>query len=340
MTQENKDTCRILFQFRIPMEEFSILPSHFEIVVPQEDFFPADEFNRLLGEAEVLVSVFGQKVTRTMIDKAPKLKLIANYGVGYDNIDLAYATEKGIVVTNTPDPVTEPTAELAMGLMVSVARNISGFNRDLRLNKVPAWTVLNNLTTTLYGKTLGIVGMGAIGRSLARRALAFGMNIIYHNRKRLDISTEQKYQAAYTDLESLLRNADVVSLNVPATTETYHMIGVSEFKIMKSQAILINTARGAVVDQQALMSALKNREIAGAGLDVFEQEPAIPHELLNMSQVVLTPHVGSATREARSEMSSLVAAIITGFFAGEKNLPIVNKDVFQKPEFRGKTLQH
>lgn len=338
MANNNKNIRKILFQFRIPMEEFSILPADYEIMVPQEDFFPADEFHQLLGDAEVLVSVFGQKVTRQMIDNAPGLKLIANYGVGFDNIDIAYATEKGIVVTNTPDPVTEPTAELAMGLMITTARNIAGFNRDLRLNKVPAWTVLNNLTNTLYGKTLGIIGMGAIGRSLARRAIAFGMEIIYHNRKRLDESTELKYQAAYTDLETLLRNADVVSINVPSTPETHHLIGVSEFKIMKSQAILINTARGAVVDEQALIVALKNREIAAAGLDVFEREPAIPHELLDLPNVVVTPHVGSATREARSEMSSLVAAIITGFFAGERNLPIVNKEVLGKTEFRGKHL--
>lgn len=329
---------KILFQFRLPMDGFNDLPSDFELLIPEDDFFSQDEFKKLLPSCDVLVAVFGQKVTSEMMDLAPKLKLIANYGVGFDNIDTAYATQNGIMVTNTPNPVTEPTAELAMGLMLTLARNIAGFNQDLRLGKVPAWTVLNNLTTTLYGKTLGIIGMGAIGKSLARRANAFGMHIVYHNRSKLDITTEQKYQASYTDLETLLRNSDVVSVNVPRSPETHHLLGVSEFKIMKSRSILINTSRGSVIDELALIEALKNREIAGAALDVFENEPAIPDALLEMGNVLLTPHVGSATYETRAEMSRLVASIINSFFAGEMGIPIVNKNVLELPVFRAKTI--
>lgn len=327
---------KVLFQFKLPMNGFDELPSEYELLVPVDDTFAADEFLMHLSTAEVLVSVFGQKVTKEMMLQAPNLKLIANYGVGYDNIDMACATELGILVTNTPNPVTEPTAELAMGLMLAVARNIAGFNHDLRLGKVPRWTVLNNLTTTLCGKTLGIIGMGAIGRALARRALSFGMNIIYHNRSRLDVAVEQKFNAIYTDLETLLRNSDFVSLNVPGSTETHHMIGASEFKIMKPNAILINTARGIVIDEQALVKALINKEIAGVGLDVFENEPSIPEELLALPNVVVTPHVGSATHETRAEMSRLVASIITRFYSGVKSIPIVNKDVLLDNGFRGK----
>jgi len=329
---------KVLFQFKLPMDGFDELPSDYELFVPIEDTFPCDEFLKHLSTADVLVSVFGQKVTKEMMLQAPNLKLIANYGVGYDNIDIACATKLGILVTNTPNPVTEPTAELAMGLMLAVARNIAGFNHNLRVGKVPRWTVLNNLTTTLYGKTLGIIGMGAIGRALARRALSFGMNIIYHNRRRLDEMVEQRYSASYTDFETLLRNADVVSLNVPGSAETHHLIGASEFKIMKPNAILINTARGVVIDEQVLIKALNNKEIAGAGLDVFENEPSIPEELLKMSNVVVTPHVGSATHETRAEMSSLVASIITRFYSGEKSIPIVNIDVLSGDGFRGKNV--
>lgn len=329
---------KILFQFRLPMDGFSEMSSDYELLIPMNDVFIKDDFNKLLPDAAVLVGVFGQKVTREMIEMAPNLKLIANYGAGFDNIDVAFATEKGILITNTPNPVTEPTAELAMGLMVAVARNIAGFNIGLREARVPAWTVLNNMSTTLYGKTLGIVGMGAIGRSLARRAIAFGMNVIYHNRKRLDEVTEQKYNAGFADLETLLRNSDVVSLNVPGSTDTRHLIGISELKIMKPQAILINTARGSVIDEKALIEALRNKEIAGAGMDVFENEPSIPEALLHMSNVVVTPHVGSATNETRAEMSRLVSLIIKRFFAGEKNIPVVNKEVFDSPFFRAATL--
>ncbi len=329
---------KVLFQFKLPMDGFNKLPTNFELVIPDENTFSDENFETNLKNADALVSLFGQKVTPTMMDMAPKLKLIANYGVGYDNIEVNYATKKGILVTNTPDTVTEPTAELAMGLIVSLARNIALFNNNLRQKKIPEWTVLNNLSTTLYGKTLGIVGMGAIGKSLARRALSFGMNIIYHNRNRLDTNIEQKYNANYTNLESLLRSSDVVSINVPRTEDTFHLIGISEFKIMKPNAIFINTARGSIVDELALINALKNKEIAAAGLDVFENEPQIPSELLQMENVIVTPHVGSATYETRAEMSTVVASVIENFFDGNKSIPAVNTILFNLPVFRGKEL--
>lgn len=282
-----------------------------------------------LPDSDVVITVYGKAFDSEMIESASQLKLIANYGAGFDNIDIPVATKKGIVVTNTPDSVTEPTAELAMGLMVDVARRISEFDRGLRNKEISDWGVLDNLSTTLQGKTLGVIGMGAIGCSLSRRAVAFGMNIIYHNRNKLDGSTEKLYDAKYTDLQNLLRNADFVSLNMPLTPETRGLISNAELKLMKSSAFLINTARGPVLDQKALISALQNREIAGAALDVYENEPHVPEELLQLPNVVIVPHVGSATRETREIMSKQVVGIIQDFFQHMRGLPVVNPEVWK-----------
>jgi glyoxylate reductase len=325
---------KILFTHQLPFKPFSVLEELFEFIRPENPAFSRDELENLMPEADVVISVFGNPLNAGLINLGTSLKLIANYGAGVDNIDLSLATEKGIVVTNTPDSVTEPTAELAMGLMLDLARRISELDRGLRGNYISDWGVMQNLSTSLFGKTLGIIGMGAIGRSLAKRARAFGMDIIYHNRKKADPAVEEKLDARYTDLENLLRNSDFVSLNVPLTPDTKFLIGVSELKMMKPSAFLINTARGPVINQEALIEALKNKEIAGAALDVFEQEPEIPEQLLKMSNVVVTPHVGSATRETRETMSKQVAGIIKDFFDGMKGVPVVNPEVWDSAALR------
>ena len=224
---------KILFTHQLPFKPFEVLKEEFDFIWPDRAAFSYNELEALIPEAEVVISVFGNKFDTGLIKAGSNLKLIANYGVGVDNIDLAVASENGIVVTNTPDAVTEPTAELAMGLMVSVARRIAELDRGIRADLVPEWGVMNNLSTTLYGKTLGISGMGAIGRSLAKRARAFGMDVIYHNRNKVDESIEAKLEARYTGLDNLLRNSDFVSLNVPLTSDTNNLIGVSELKMMK-----------------------------------------------------------------------------------------------------------
>ncbi|WP_462317147.1 NAD(P)-dependent oxidoreductase [Marinilabilia sp.] len=325
---------KILFTHQLPFKPFSVLKEGFEFIRPENSAFSRKELENIMPEADVVISVFGNPLNAGLINLGTSLKLIANYGAGVDNIDLSLATEKGIVVTNTPDSVTEPTAELAMGLMLDLARRISELDRGLRGNYISDWGVMQNLSTSLFGKTLGIIGMGAIGRSLAKRARAFGMDIIYHNRKKADPAVEEKLDARYTDLENLLRNSDFVSLNVPLTPDTKSIIGVSELKMMKPSAFLINTARGPVVNQEALIEALKNKEIAGAALDVFEQEPEIPEQLLKMSNVVVTPHVGSATRETREIMSKQVAGIIKDFFDGMKGVPVVNSEVWDSAALR------
>lgn len=273
---------------------------------------PAEGFARLelhtlyapLEEAEVLVSTFDKPVTREMIMSAPHLKLVTNFGVGFNNIDLDACRERGIRVTNTPQPVIEPTAELAFALMHTVARRTAEFDRKLRQGTAEPFGVMNNLSHSLYGKTLGIIGMGRIGQALARRAVASGMRIVYHNRRPLGDEAMRRlgYEARYVSKEELLMEADFVSLNLPYTPEVKHIIDGKALRMMKSTAYLINTARGAHVDEQALVKALKEGEIAGAAMDVYEHEPKIHPELLTLDNVVLSPHTGTGTREGRIAM--------------------------------------
>ena len=291
---------------------------------------PAEGFTRLeghtlyapLAEAEVLVSTFDKPVTREMIMSAPHLKLITNFGVGFNNIDLEACRERGIRVTNTPQPVIEPTAELAFALMHDVARRTAEFDRKLRERKAEPFGVMNNLSHSLYGKTLGIIGMGRIGQALARRALASGMTVIYHNRRplpesRLATGIWHPEAIKYVSQEELLQTADYVSLNLPYTPEVKHLIGEKELQMMKSTAYLINTARGAHVDEEALVQALKRGEIAGAAMDVYEHEPEIHPELLQLDNVVLSPHTGTGTWEGRKAMCENVCDNILAWEKGD-----------------------
>ncbi len=316
---------KILVLYKIPSCGFDEMDKDkFDIIFPQENEFSKEELFQHTADTQVLVSVFASKITSDFMDQFPQLKLISNFGVGYDNIDVTHASKRKITVTNTPDPVTEPTAELAMGLMVAVSRKIGFLNNQLRTPNGLETGVMKNLSSTLYNKTLGIIGMGAIGKALARRANAFGMKIIYHNRKPLSAEAESSYSTKWTSKEELLKNADVVSLNVPLNKETYHMIDKYAFDKMKDTAILINTARGSVINQEDLIEALQFKKIAGVGLDVFENEPHIPELLKKMTNTVITPHVGTATIETREDMSRFISMLITKFFEGQLNNCIVN----------------
>lgn len=283
---------KIAFTTPLPEEGFIALSDH-QLYAP-------------LKEAEVLISTFDQPVTREMIMSAQKLKLVANFGVGFNNIDLDACRERRIRVTNTPLPVIEPTAELAFALMHDVARRTTEFDRKLRQGNAEPFGVMNNLSHSLYGKTLGIIGMGRIGQALARRAIAAGMTIIYHNRKPLEENNIPAFlrgeKVRYVALNELLKTADFVSLNLPYTPEVRHLIDSHALRAMKSTAYLINTARGAHVDEQALVEALKEGEIAGVAMDVYEHEPQITPELLTLDNVVLSPHTGTGTWEGRIAM--------------------------------------
>ena len=298
---------RIAFTTILPDEGFQRL-SHHTLYAP-------------LDNAEVLVSTFDKPVTREMIASAPHLQLITNFGVGFNNIDLEACRERGIRVTNTPQPVIEPTAELAFALMHDVARRTAEFDRKLRQGIAEPFGVMNNLSHSLYGKTLGIIGMGRIGQALARRALAAGMTIIYHNRRPLGDETMRGlgYEASYVTKEELLATADFVSLNLPYTPEVKHLIGAAELKMMKPTAYLINTARGAHIDEEALVNALREGEIAGAAMDVYEHEPQIHPELLRLDNVVLSPHTGTGTWEGRIAMCKNVCDNILAWEKQEIN---------------------
>lgn len=299
---------RIAFTTKLPAEGFASLSGH-TLYAPLE-------------EADVLVSTFDKPVTREMIMSAPHLKLVANFGVGFNNIDLEACRERGIRVTNTPNPVIEPTAELAFALMHAVARRTAEFDRKLREGKAEPFGVMNNLSHSLYGKTLGIIGMGRIGQALARRALASGMTVIYHNRRPIPQSILESRlpnpdSINYVSMETLLQTADFVSLNLPYTPEVRHIIDGKALRMMKSTAYLINTARGAHVDEQALVRALREGEIAGAAMDVYEHEPKITPELLKMDNVVLSPHTGTGTWEGRIAMCENVCDNILAWEKGD-----------------------
>lgn len=303
---------KILVTYNLPRLPFENHPSDWEITFPSNEQMSREEIIHLLPEYDVLLTIFHSHdiVDKEIIDVGTKLKLISNYGVGYNNIDVQYAREKGVTVTNTPRSVNNPTAELAMALMLSAARRVSECNFRIRKEKESMWGTMKNLGFSLEGKTLGIIGMGNIGRNVARKAEAFGMNVIYYNR-RTEVAGYQR-----TDLDTLLQTSDFISLHTPLTAETRHLIDIREFSLMKPTAILVNTARGAVINEKALVEALRNRAIAGAALDVFEEEPHITEALYEFDNVVLTPHIGTGTIDTRIAMAEEALANIRNFFNG------------------------
>ena len=315
---------RILVSTRLLPEGFVDLNQKFEVVFPAKDIFSKEDVISIIHDFDAFVPTFQFKVDQDVIAAAKNLKIIANYGVGYNNIDVEAATKRGIVVTNTPDPVIEPTAELTMALILAAARRVAECDRKMREPLGLKWGVLENLGQTLYGKTLGIIGMGRIGQAVARRALSFGMKIVYYNRQRLSLQQETEFLAERMELDELLKCSDVISLHTPLTNETYHLINSDRLKTMKPTSILINTARGPVIDESALVIALQNQWIRAAALDVFEFEPNIHPDLLQLDNVVLAPHNGTATIEARNEMSRFVSQNIIRFFQGRNDITRVN----------------
>lgn len=283
-----------------------------------------------IADLDGLFTYGHEPVTAEMMDKAPRLKVISNMGVGYDHIDVAAATERGIAVGNTPGVLDETTADQAFALLMATARNTVRGDKFIRAGK---WQVFDpNILwgQEVHGATLGIIGMGRIGRAMARRARGFNMQILYHNRNRTP-QWEEELDAQYVSLEELLKRSDFVSLHTPLTEETHHLIGAKELDHMKETSILVNTARGPVVDSQALYEALRDGKIAGAGLDVFDPEPPPPDDpLLSLDNVVLAPHLGSATVQTRTRMAVMAAE---NLLAGLEQKPLphaVNPEVEEK----------
>lgn len=260
-----------------------------------------------IADCEILICPLSTQVDRDVIDAASNLKLIANFGAGFNNIDSAYAKEKKIYVTNTPVVSTNATAELTAGLIISLSRRIVEGDRLMHDQGFDGWAPLFFLGHELKDKTLGIIGMGQIGQALAQMMNAFGMKILYHQRHVLSAELEKKLQVTYCSQEELIQQADILTLHVPLTAETHHLLTSENFKQMKDSAFVINAARGPLIDEAALLQALKTGQIAGAALDVYEFEPQVTEGLKELSNVILTPHIGNASIEARNQMAEIVA---------------------------------
>lgn len=254
----------------------------------------------------------------------PRLKLVANMAVGFNNIDVATATRLGIAVSNTPGVLTDTTADLAFGLLIATARRVAEAERYVRAGKFTNWGPLLFCGAEVHHATLGLIGSGRIGKVMAKRASGFEMQVLYHNRQRLPPEEEAAYHLTYASMEELLQQSDFVSIHTPYTPDTHHLISGRELALMKPTAILINTARGPIVDEKALVQALQTKKIAGAGLDVFEREPAIEAELLMMEQVVLLPHIASASLKTRTLMATMASANIVAHALGQRPPNIVN----------------
>jgi glyoxylate reductase len=306
-------------------ERYDVEVSDYDGVIPREMLL-----EKVKG-VDALLSLLTDKIDAEVMDAAgPNLKIIANYAVGYNNIDVEEATKRGIMVTNTPGVLTETTADFAWTLLMAIARRIVEADKFVREGKFRGWEPMLLLGTDVFGATLGIVGFGRIGQAMARRALGFNMRVLYYDNSKVDEQIEKELKATFVDLPTLLKESDFVTLHVPLTKQTHHLIGEKELKMMKKDAYLINTARGPVVDEKALVKALKEGWIKGAALDVFENEPEIEPELLKLDNVVLAPHIASASYATRSKMSVMVAENIIKALNGEVPPNLVNPEVLQK----------
>lgn len=316
---------------KLPEETIVDLTEHFEVKMWDHEDIPAPR-EVLLAEvkkASALLTMLSDKVDEELLSAGENLKVVANLAVGFDNIDVEAATSRGIIVTNTPDVLTETTADLTFALLMASARRIVEAAEYIKAGKWEGWSPYLLAGHDVYGKTMGIVGMGKIGESVARRAKGFGMEILYHNRSRKP-DAEKELGAIYSSFDDLVKNADFVVSLAPLTNETRNLFTADVFAKMKKSAIFINAGRGPVVDEQALYEALKQGEIAGAGLDVFEKEPiSSAHPLLELPNVVAIPHIGSASTETRTNMIKLCSANVKAVLTGDSPKTIVNKELLK-----------
>ncbi len=321
---------KILVTRMLPEPAIEMLKKYFEVEInPEDTIMPRKKLLKSIVDKDGLLCLLTDNIDKKVFALGKKLRIVANYAVGYNNIDIEEATRRKIPVTNTPGVLTETTADLAFALLMCVSRRIVEADNFLRKGKFVGWAPMLFLGNDIYGKTLGIVGFGRIGQAVAQRAKGFNMRILYYDLNRAKPEIEEKYSAKYTELEVLLKEADFVTLHVPLTKETYHLIGKKQLNLMKPTAYLINTSRGPVVDEKALVKALKEKKIAGCALDVFEKEPKVEPELIRMKNTVLVPHIGSATIETRTKMALMAAeSIISVLIKNEKPKNIVNPEIY------------
>ncbi|MBW1898148.1 MAG: D-glycerate dehydrogenase [Deltaproteobacteria bacterium] len=304
---------------RIPEIGIDLLKEKFEVKI----FFENRRVDKTLLIREIedcnaMISLLSDKIDEEVLDAAGNLKIVANYAVGYNNIDIQAAKSRKIMVTNTPGVLTNATGEIAFALLITLTRKIIEADRFTRRGKFIGWDPLLYLGDELNAKTIGIIGMGRIGRDMALKCRAFGMNVIYYNRKPVDKNIEKELQAAYVNFEELLENSDVISVHTPLADETFHMLEEKAFGRMKKGVYIINTSRGEVIDEKVLVHELKSGKVKGAGFDVYEFEPEITRDLLTMNNVVLLPHIGSATIETRNKMSEMAAENVIAALEGRR----------------------
>jgi len=321
----------VLITKRILPEAVDLLRQHFEVEYhDSDDGLPAEELLRRIQGKQAVVAQLTDKFTPDVIAQLDGVKIIANVAVGYDNIDVPAATRAGILVSNTPDVLTDTTADLAFALILATARRLFEANKFLMDGKWNKWAIDLLLGRDVHHQTLGIIGLGRIGRAVARRGRGFSMRILYSDARRAPEEVERELGATYVPLEDLLRDSDIVSIHTPLTESTRHLIGAEQLRMMKPTAILVNTSRGPVVDEAALVEALRNRTIWDAGLDVFENEPKVHPGLLELPNAVLVPHIGSATVETRLKMCMLAAENVIAALQGRQPPTLVNPEVWNR----------
>jgi gluconate 2-dehydrogenase len=304
--------------------DFEVEDNQADVVLAPEALRP-----RLADKDGALITGF-DRIDGALLDACPRLRAVCNIAVGHNNIDVAACTARGVVATNTPEVLNDTTADLGFALLMAAARRVTESERWLRAGHWRKWQVDQFLGQDIHDATLGIVGMGRIGQALARRGRGFDMTILYNNRSRVPPEVEAALGARRVDLHDLLRASDFVCLVLPYTRDTHHLIGERELALMKPTAVLVNIARGGIVDDAALVAALKARRIAGAGLDVFEGEPALHPGFLELDNVVLTPHIGSASRATRLAMGMTAVANLRAALAGERPPNLLNPDAWEK----------
>jgi glyoxylate reductase len=294
-----------------------------ELLRPLGDVVGPEQWRDALPNAEALLCLLTDRVDAGLLDGAPRLRIVANAVVGYEHVDVAACRARGIAVTNTPDVLTDATADLTLALVLATLRGLPRSERSLRAGEFHGWGFWDYLGADPGGRTLGIFGMGRIGQAVARRAAPFGMRVLYHSHARLSADDEAALGAEWTDFDGLIARSDVLSLHAPLTPETRGVISAEVLRRMRPGAFLVNTARGALVDEAALVDALRDGPLAGAGLDVYAREPAIHPGLLDLPNVVLLPHMSSATRETRTRMAMLAARNVHAVLSGQPPLTLV-----------------
>ncbi|MGC5327669.1 2-hydroxyacid dehydrogenase [Brevibacillus sp. SYSU BS000544] len=320
---------RIFVTRRIPEQALCLLREQCEVSLWDEEDVPVprDVLEREIENADGLYTLLTEKIDAPLLERAKKLKAISNMAVGYNNIDVQSATERGIIVTNTPDVLTETTADLTFALLMATARRLMEASYVLRAGEWKTWSPMMLAGQDVYGATMGIIGLGRIGEAIAKRAKGFDMKVLYHNRSQKP-EAEERLGIIYSDMDELLRTSDYVVIMAPYTPETHHLIGERELDLMKKTGILINTARGGIVDEQALYDALVTKRIWAAGLDVFEVEPvSLDHPLLTLPNVVTLPHIGSASIATRVGMATLAADNLLRAVLGQTPKHVVNPKV-------------